>query len=259
MERDERNRYYHGGAGDENRRDWDRNSRDGDFGRDYENRFRSSRDRDQDYRRHYHALEDEYDRSVQGNGPGMSTIRQGYGIASFEGRDRFTDTGEDIAQRMRRDRERLQQQGYGSGQMGGYSGSAFGGSNYSSHGDFGGASNYGSMSGGGGNVDEYVSMSGYGGDRGSISNNHDRGVPDYSNRQFGDQYGEGLGSGRGGTGRGNYSSFSNYSPDNYSSSKGNDKYTGYRHQSNSGNYSSDYNNRDRGGYENYDPNNRWNS
>ncbi|MBB6611706.1 hypothetical protein H7F15_11710 [Pontibacter sp. Tf4] len=250
MERDERNTYYHSGLGSENRRDWDRSSRDGDFGRDYENRFRNSRDRDADYRRHHHDLEEDYYQQTQRSGPDLSTIRQGYGITGFGSEGRYTDTGEDIAERMRRDRERLQREGYGSGRMGGYSGSAFGGSNYSAHGDFSGASDYGSMSGDRGNVDDYTSMSGYGGGYGSAQRSMDRRDTDYSNRSGYNSYSNrGMESGM-------PRSVGRYSPDNYSESTGNHGSYGsrdYNPYSQGRNYSTDQS--DRGGYRDEDPNN----
>ena len=235
MERYNRDRYYHSGLGTENRRDWDRSTRDGDFGRDYENRFRSDRDRNEDYRRHYHSLEQNYYDNTQGQHHNLDNIRQGYGYSSFESgnNENLRDSGEEIANRMRRDRERLQQQGYGSGRMSGYSGSAFGGSNYSSHGDFGGSSDYGAMSGDDGNVEDYVSMSGYGGGQGSISTHSDRDYPNYSRSRFSEQYG-------------NYDRRDN----DRSQVRGNYSDSNYRRNSDR---------IDRGGYENYDPNNRWNS
>jgi hypothetical protein len=257
MERYDRDKYYHSGLGSENRRDWDRSSRDGDFGRDYENRFRRDRDRDEEYRRRNHEMKDNYYRNTQGDdNDDLSTIRQGYGIAGFGNEGRFTDTGEDIAARMRRDRERLHDQGYGSGKTSGYSGSAFGGSNYSAHGDFGGSSNYGSMSGGEGNVDDYVSMSGYGGGRNARSQRYDRDNSDYTRESYRENYGdEGFGSRMRIADFERNTNVGRYSPDNQRS-----LYTSFsdiRHKDRD-NYRNDRN-IDRGGYDDYDPNNRWNS
>lgn len=249
MATNERDNYYHGGLGAENRRNWDRSTRDGDYGRDYENRFRSGKDRDREYRRHYRDLEDRYYDSTHRNGPDMSNIRQGYGISSFDDNDaRFTDTGEAIAQRMQRDRDRLRR-------MGGYSGSAFGGSNYSAHGDFSGSSDYGAMSGSGGNVDDYTSMSGYGGDRSNVAHSAGRNASYYNRNNYS---------------RDDYDDFtkrrgiSNHSPDNQAGAySGFGKYgtTGDDAYENRNSYQYERNSRiiDRGGYRNYDPNNRWNS
>jgi hypothetical protein len=265
MERYDRDNYYHSGLGSENRRNWDRSSRDGDFGRDYENRFRTDRDRNEEYRRRSHDMQDNYYRNVQGNNDDLSNIRQGYGISDFGGENRFTDTGEDIAQRMRRDRERLQEQGYGSGRTSGYSGAAFGGSNYSSDGGFGGSSDYGAMSGGGGNADDYVSLSGYGGGLGNVSVHSDRGVPNYSSRsRFGEQYDSdyrstGFGSNYGGQHYGTSDRGSSWNRDNYNSdsgvSSGNEP--NYRSFGVSNTSVYDRRNSDRGGYSDFDPNNRY--
>ncbi|MBC5772678.1 hypothetical protein H8S95_01270 [Pontibacter sp. KCTC 32443] len=283
MERYERDNYYHSGLGSENRRDWDRSSRDGDFGRDYENRYRSTHDRDEEYRRRSYGTDRNYSDN-QSNRYTSDDLRRGYGVSRLGGYgSRYDDT--DYVARMERDREILQQQGYGSGRTSGYSGSAFGGSNYSSHGGFGGSSGYNNMSGGGGNADDYVSMSGYGGGRGNISVHSDRGVPNYSRSRFGDQYGyEGISAGMGtgstyggqnyggGTGYGSGNQGGSWGRDTYGSSSGN--YGGYGSMGGGGfesgtkyktysadNYSSGSSGSysDRGGYSNYDPNNRWNS
>ncbi|WP_162425721.1 hypothetical protein [Pontibacter pudoricolor] len=242
MERYDRDKYYHGGLGTGNRKDWDRSSRDGDFGRDYENRFRTDRDRNEEYRRRNHEMNDNYYSNTHGEDDNLSTIRQGYGIAGFGNEGRFTDTGEDIAQRMRRDRERLHDQGYGSGRTSGYSGSAFGGSNYSAHGDFGGSSRYGSMSGGEGNVEDYVSMSGYGGGRGARSQHFDRENSDYTSESYRENYGDkGLESRMRITDFERTTNVGRYSPDNQRS-----LYTSFsdiRHKDRDNNY---YRNPDRG-------------
>ncbi|MER2997534.1 hypothetical protein [Pontibacter populi] len=253
MERYDRDNYYHSGLGAENRRDWDRSTRDGDFGRDYENRFRTDRDRNEEYRRRNQDMRDNYNRNVKGDTGGLSNIRQSYGISGFGSQGRFTDTGEDIAQRMRRDRDRLHDQGYGSGRISGYSGSAFGGSNYSAHGDFSGSSDYGAMSGGEGNVEDYVSMSGYGGGRGNFSGSSGRDASDYSRRSYGNRYGdEGAGFERRTSDFESNTNVGRYSPDNQRS-----LYTSFsdiRHKdSENVRYGRSQNS---GGYETYEPYNR---
>ena len=97
-------------------------------------------------------------------------------------------------------------------------------------------------------------MSGYGGGRGNYSGSSDRGVPSYSRRSYGDRYGdEGFGSGMGRSDFERNRNVGRYSPDNQGS-----LYTSFsdvRHKdSDNYNYDRDI---DRGGYEDYDPNNRW--
>lgn len=169
-------RYYHGGLGAaENKRDFDRNTSDGDFGREYENRYRNHehpqdyrnrRDYDahrfDDYARHTNGYEANYRQNRYQPQPRLENTRHGYGIHGFEGRMN------DQYQRVRNmERERMakqqQQQQQASGSHRGYSGARFGGSNYSANGDFGGAPEYGAMSGAGGNAENYTSYSGYGG------------------------------------------------------------------------------------------------
>ncbi|MEJ8757270.1 hypothetical protein WG947_09705 [Pontibacter sp. H259] len=240
MERYERDNYYHSGLGSENRRDWDRSSRDGDFGRDYENRYRTTHDRDEQYRRHSYGTDRHYgdDRRDRYS---SDDISRGYGVSRLGGYgSRYNDT--DYVARMERDRELLQDRGYGSGRTSGYSGAAFGGSNYSSHGNFGGSSDYNNMTGRGGNDEDYVSMSGYGGGRGNISVHSDRGVPNYSRSRFGEQYGY-SGSGGG----------SSYGSQNYGGGIRGNSWNRDSYGS-SGSYGS---NSDRGGYSDYDPNSKW--
>ncbi|GHA55143.1 hypothetical protein [Pontibacter akesuensis] len=183
MERNERNRYYQ--QNDENRmdRDYDRNAYrnnyygrgDNDYGRDQDNRrwiqesredFRergvlnNDNNRFQDYRSRDYDMERNYRDNTRGQQGRLGDIRQGYGISSF---DQNSDRYGSGMNNMQRERNSQMHQGYGSGRMSGYSGSRFGGSNYSSDGDFGGSSNYDSMSGTDGNMDRYVSTSGYGG------------------------------------------------------------------------------------------------
>jgi hypothetical protein len=169
MNREYRNRYYHGGLGaEENRREWDRATRDGDYGPDHELRFRKNVDSEQeDYRRHDSEMEHNYYRYAQGDHHRLDDIRQGYGYSSFE---RDHDRNDEVS-RMKRERANQPDLGYGSGIMGGYSGSSFGGSNYSVHGSFGGSPDYGSMSGYGGNANNMLSSSGYGG--GHLGHNTD--------------------------------------------------------------------------------------
>ena len=183
-----------GDRGREGSRNWAH--RDENLREEFENRYRRSpghtqawndegRYRQQDY----HMEQDYYD-SV-GNRRQLENVRQGYGFPGF-GR---SSEDENYMDEMKRERESRQRQGYGSGRLGGYSGSAFGGANYSAHGDFGGAPHYGSMSGYGGNADDYVSSSGYGGGYGgrdryaagseSGMNSRHRGAR-YGNHNFGD-------------------------------------------------------------------------
>ncbi|WP_147383156.1 hypothetical protein [Pontibacter oryzae] len=178
--RDDEIRYYHGGLGaEENRRDFDRNTRDGDFGREYENRYRhrqhpqdyrNRRDFDahrfEDYDRHANELNANYNRNTHISEPYLSDIRQGYGIPEFR---RLGSEPHNRLDDMERERRAQQQQAYNTGRPGGYSGAAYGGSNYSTHGDFGGAPGNGAMSGAGGNSENYTSSSGYGGGHGSPS------------------------------------------------------------------------------------------
>ncbi|NDK55361.1 hypothetical protein [Pontibacter fetidus] len=261
MERYDRDNYYHSGLGSENRRDWDRSSRDGDFGRDYENRFRNTHDRDEEYRRRNYGTDRNYT-SRHGQSHDPNEIRRGYGISDVGGENRFTDTGENIEQRMRRDRNYLYDRGYGSGRTSGYSGAAFGGSNYSSDGGFGGSEEYGAMSGGGGNVDDYVSMSGYGGGRGNVPVRSDRGVPNYSSGssrsgQYNSDYrSSGFGSNYGDRHYGTSERSSSWNRDNYNDNSGNEDDNGMNYRSfGIGNTSVyDRRNADRGGYSNYDPN-----
>ncbi|WP_266206076.1 hypothetical protein [Pontibacter kalidii] len=188
-------RYYHSGLwSGRDVYDFDRDTRDGDFGREYQDRyrdgnnprdFRDRRDFDanrfQNYRSRDYDLEDNYNENTRGRHHELGNIRQGYGFSSFG-----SNTGRhDEMRNMERERRAQQEQGYGSGRMSGYSGSRFGGANYSAHGDFGGSSRYGSMSGDSGNVDDYVSMSGYGGGHSNDSmhpdrsTHSDRGEPNY--------------------------------------------------------------------------------
>lgn len=166
-------RYYHGGLqSGHDVYDFDRDTRDGDFGRQYQDRyrngnnphsFRDRRDFDANrfrtYPRRDHDVEDVYGESTRRSRHELSTIRQGYGIPSMDRRDEESER----VHQMQRERRAQQEQGYGSGRLSGYSGSRFGGANYSAHGDFGGSSHYGAMSGTGGNMEHTVSSSGYGG------------------------------------------------------------------------------------------------
>ncbi len=240
MNRNEKDKYYHSGLGSENRRNWDRSTRDGDYGRDYENRFRTDEDRQHEVRR----------RHFPESGDLNSNDTRNYGVGSdYYGRTntnyrRGYNTPDYVA-RMEEDREKLRSlspKNQEQRNLGGYSGSAFGGSNYSSHGDFSGADEYGAMSGDQGNVDDYPSMSGYGGGRPSQS---------AGSRNYNERYGN-SGSGMDRDNRtGNYSS-GNQRNTNYGSTEN-------RYSSRDRN-KSDRDNRsaDRGGYRNYDPNNRWN-
>ncbi|AKD05173.1 hypothetical protein POKO110462_22240 [Pontibacter korlensis] len=255
MSNERDNRYYHEGLGaDGNRRNFDRDTRDGDFGREHQDRyrhgnnphdFRNRRDFDanrfENYPRRDHDMEDNYYENTRRDSHSLSNIRQGYGFSSF---DDSSDPGNDM-ENMRRERGALQDQGYGSGRLSGYSGSGFGGANYSSHGDFGGSPQYGSMSGDRGNINTYVSSSGYGGGHSNASmhpdqsTHSDRGEPNYMGPNRNPREQEGFsGRSRGNSnsdrerGGGYGSGF--YSPDNSGLRKGNRT--------------------DRGGYINQDPN-----
>ncbi|GAB3527922.1 hypothetical protein GCM10027443_04990 [Pontibacter brevis] len=284
MERNDRDRYYTGGYSDNrydydysnnNNRDrydrydddrndrynrydrndrYDREERPGrelkqQFEREYQSHHNDryadnarfgDRDSSRDYRNRDYDMERNYYSNTRGDRGTLGNVRQGYGISGFSGTsDRY-----DRINDMQRNRSAQNDQGYGSGTIGGYSGSRYGGSNYSAHGDFGGSSNYGSMSGSGGDMDNLSNSSGYG-----SSSYSDRGQPDYSTRNFEDRYGAGTGSTYGesaGNIRGN-------SSDNYgygSRSQGTSGYSG-RSILDEERYSS---NSDRGGYVNRDRN-----
>lgn len=282
MERDDRNRYYQGGYSNENRSGDNRENRySRDLNQEFEREHQSShqnivndsgnfyrdsayeRDHDnsrfQNYRSHDYDMERNYYENPRGNQDNLGDIRQGYGISSFGGTSDRYNTAND----MQRERNAQFEQGYGSGRMSGYSGSRFGGSNYSATGNFGGSSDYGSMSGSGGNIDDYVSSSGYGGGNSSVHS--DRGIPNYSSRNFSDDYSASpathYGGGAGYTGGNSGVSFGNST---YGVSTGN--YGGYgsmggsmQGSGNSGfgdnaNFDHYAANADRGGYINRDPN-----
>lgn len=289
MERNDRDRYYRGGYNND-RNDYDY---DNDRGRDYRNeydrygrddrndrpgrelkqefekdyrRHRNERysdndrfsdsDRSSDYRNRDYDMERNYYDNTRGNRGELGDIRQGYGMSGFTGTsDRYDNMSE-----MQRNRSAQNEQGYGSGTIGGYSGSRYGGSNYSARGDFGGSSGYGSMSGGGGDMDDLSNSSGYGSSSSSYS---DRGQPDYTARNFEDRYGAGTGStygesagntrgySGGDTGRNSYGSSYSDNDDRYGT-RSRDK-SGYSGRSilDEDRYSADS---DRGGYVNRDRN-----
>jgi hypothetical protein len=234
------NSYYHTGLwSGRDVYDFDRDTRDGDFGREHQDRyrdgnnprdFRDRRDFDanrfQNYRSRDYDLEDTYNESTRGHRHELSDVRQGYGIPSF---GNSSGRHEEVRD-MQRERRAQQEQGYGSGRMSGYSGSRFGGANYSAHGDFGGSDRYNAMSGGGGNMERTVSASGYGGGHSNASmhpdrsTHSDRGEPNYlgGNRNLREQRAFG----------------------------GNSNWDERRHRSD--HHSSGRT--DRGGYRNYDPN-----
>lgn len=236
-------RFHHGSTGSGNRHEDARRNdlRDGDFGREYENRYRNQDGRN---RKSY----DEY-RSSQSRMPDMNEgrARRGYDVEDTRHSGYGYDSDRNGSFRTPGQRE---QGGYGTGHMGGYSGSSFGGTNYSSHGSFSGDSGYGSMSGGGGNMGLNASSSGYGNSTGS-------GRP-YGNSNAGyggsnkrtswntDPYGNSYGShgGSRNAGRGTFSDGNTYKGYGSGNVKGPDA-TGRQP--------------DRGGYTDYDPNNRWNS
>ncbi|WP_162053157.1 hypothetical protein [Pontibacter pamirensis] len=293
MERNDRDRYYRGGYNNENRNDsdydnnrnsydrdnrydydpnnrYDRNDRPGrelkqEFERDYRrqrndrysdnDRFSGS-DRTSDYRNRDYDMERNYYENTRGNRGELGDIRQGYGMSGFTGTSDRYDTMND----MERNRSAQNELGYGSGTIGGYSGSRYGGSNYSAHGDFGGSSNYGSMSGSGGDMDDLSNSSGYGSSSTSYS---DRGQPDYTARNFENRYGAGAGStygesagntrgyGSGNTERNSYGTSYSGNAEGYGS--GSSDNTGYSGRTilDEDRYSA---NSDRGGYVNSDRN-----
>ncbi|ARS35601.1 hypothetical protein CA264_09200 [Pontibacter actiniarum] len=180
MRDDRENRYFRG--------DTDRN--DSRFMREYEARFRgqehprSHSDRrgndygnEGSYRSRDYGMEDNYYENTRRDRRSLGDIRQGYGFSSFGD---ASDSYENDMHDMQRERNARYDQGYGNGRLSGYSGSAFGGANYSAHGGYGGAADYGAMSGARGNMEDYVSSSGYGGGGyGHMYSN--RGVPDFGN------------------------------------------------------------------------------
>jgi len=240
------------------------NRRDDSGGRGHESGRNNDSDRFRNYRSRDYDMEQNYYGNTRGDRGTLGDVRQGYGISSFAGTSDRYNTASD----RQRERNNQFEQGYGTGRMSGYSGSAFGGSNYSANGDFGGSSGYGSMSGSGGNMDDYVSSSGYGG--GGSSVHSDRGVPNYSMRSFGDGYGAGTGSTYGGK---NFGGGEGYASGNGGGSFGNNIYgsysgnngsyaasgsgtsgsggSGFSGNTNHGRYAA---NADRGGYVNRDPN-----
>lgn len=295
MERYDRDRYDRGGYNNENRYEYDNdnnrnrydredrydydrdnrygaNDRDDRRGRELKQQFEreykrdhndsssygndrfSDSDRSREYRNRDYDMERNYYSNTRGDGGNLGDVRQGYGISSFTGTsDRYNNLSD-----MERNRNQ-DEQGYGTGRLGGYSGSRFGGANYSAHGDFGGSSDYGSMSGSGGNMDNLTSSSGYG--YSNSSGYSDRGQPDYSTSNFENRYGAGVGDTYSGTTRytgGNRggsvgrNSYGN-SQDNGSYGSGRDENTGYSRSSilDDDRYSA---NSDRGGYVNRDPN-----
>lgn len=214
------------------------------YSRNSDNDRFSDRDRSSDYRSRDYDMERNYYSSTRGDGANLGDVRQGYGISSFTGTSDRYNTLSDM-ERNRNQRE----QGYGTGRLGGYSGSRFGGANYSAHGDFGGSSDYGSMSGSGGNMDRLTSSSGYG--YSNSSGYSDRGQPDYSTSNFENRYGAGMGDTYSGTTR--YSDGNRGGSGNsYGSSSGNGGYgSGRTSILDDDRYSA---NSDRGGYVNRDPN-----
>ncbi|MCJ8164276.1 hypothetical protein MKJ04_05430 [Pontibacter sp. E15-1] len=182
---------------DDQARNWQYDSRDhrqqdltGDFERHYQQRhhprdgndnfYRNAayeRDADYDRARSYrHQDEDverNYHQNTRGERDALGDIRQGYGYSSFGG---APDSGRmhNPAGEMQRERRAQQEQRLNSQRPGGYSGSGFGGANYSAHGSFGGSSDYGAMSGSGGNARHESSSSGYGGDQRNFSHDNNR-------------------------------------------------------------------------------------
>ncbi|MBC5992330.1 hypothetical protein [Pontibacter cellulosilyticus] len=173
--------------------DWDNNYQSSHYSRDRhrdsEGRYEGGgsrhyrHDDDQNYRHRDYDMERDYYSHVGNSHHDLDNIRQGYGIPSF---GNSSDSRYSEIEEMKRERDSQRMQGYGSGRLGGYSGSAFGGSNYSSHGDFGGSSEYGAMSGYGGNSDHDVSSSGYGG--GNYSGQSPRSLRDNENYRYGRGY-----------------------------------------------------------------------
>lgn len=194
-ERDNSN-YYHGGLqSGRDVYDFNRDTRDGDYGKEHQDRyrhghnprdFRDRRDFDanrfQTYPKLDYDMEQNYYEHTQGRGHELTNVRQRYGFPGFENSH---DENDDRVRHMQRERRAQQEQEYRSGRMGGYSGSAFGGANYSTHGDFGGADRYNAMSGSGGNAEHLPSASGYGSGHSNNSmhpdrsTHTDRGEPNY--------------------------------------------------------------------------------
>jgi hypothetical protein len=160
-----RDRYYDSGLGaEDNRSEFNRYRRADNFEREYQDEYRGRQNNhpykaNDDYKYRDYNMERDYHNKVRRDSHELDNIRQGYGYPAFRNESTYQN---DIEQ-MERERNAQYQQGYGSGRLSGYSGSRFGGSNYSAHGDFGSGPDYGSMSGKGGNTERYVSSSGYGG------------------------------------------------------------------------------------------------
>lgn len=271
MENDFESRYHHGSPGSGNRHTEERRNdlRDGDFGREYENRYRSNDGRN---RMSYDAYKSD-NKWMKSSVPSWDERRatRGYGVEDSAGGSGYGyDSDRNGNDRTPGSRD---QGGYGTGRMGGYSGSGFGGSNYSSHGSFSGNSAYGSMSGGGGNVGWGASSSGYG-NQNSYS---DRGVPDYDMSRLGRDSGSGSNYGAtnysGGTGHENSNRSNAWGERSYggatenfsgrsmglNTSSEDDSYKGYGSNNSRNGSGKSERSYDRGGYYNYDPNNRWNS
>ncbi|WP_299823200.1 hypothetical protein [uncultured Pontibacter sp.] len=149
---------------DEGRRGY-RQERNGiDYSNDFESRYQEEPNRwayepPHRYRNQDYEMERNYHNNEGSGQQSMRNMRQEYEIPQFNS----ASHGHSPLHDMEREPRDQRKQGYGSGRMSGYSGSAFGGANYSSHGGFGGADRYGAMSGYGGNAANYVSSSGYGG------------------------------------------------------------------------------------------------
>ncbi|PRY09748.1 hypothetical protein CLV24_11887 [Pontibacter ummariensis] len=279
MDRDYRDRYNRSSS--DYNREFDQKLHGG-YNRDHGSGFRGEdegpynqnkgRSRSQSYRSRDYDMERDYYENTRRDRHELGDIRQAHGYMSFSDNNLSSSGGNEDLEDMQRERRARYEQGYGSGRLGGYSGSAFGGANYSAHGDFGGSPDYGSMSGSGGNADDYASPSNYSSGHGNTYSHPDRGVPNFSSRSWGDQYGDGglgQGSRRGDAyGNGRYgrdrdyenSGNKNSSRGNYGSAYSSDRsYVGDNNRnSNSGYYNRNTrysSNSDRGGYINHDMNN----
>lgn len=253
MKINDRDRYYQDDYRDNNRQNFDDNDyRKKDLRRQFERQYRNSFGSDNssgyhsesrnDYDRHYnnnsyrsrdYEMEQDYYDNTRGNRGNLSNVRQGYGFTSFTGTSDRSNTLEN----MERERNAQREQGY-------LSGNRRDNRNYNyDDGPYNESRRRSSDSDFMNHREGFQNSGGH----------SDRGVPDYSMRSFGEEYGAGVESSRGNR--------------NYSSNSGNGKRGGADTNS-AGSYgdsnvrhsnSSNHNNRfstesDRGGYVNRDPN-----
>ncbi|WP_347156770.1 hypothetical protein [Pontibacter chitinilyticus] len=241
MRRDNQDLYFHGGLGAENRRyQGPGNAGQEDFGRAYDHRdldHGSASDHFRNASRRDYDMENSYYENLRAEQPHKYGNRQRY---DNNGSGYGYDSDRNGNRQERHQQHR--QQGYDAGKYGGYSGAAFGGANYSAHGSFGGSPEYGAMSGGGGNENNGASSSGYG----NQSERNDRGEPSYRSGRY---HNSSRNAGYESNSRNDAQERYRNDNSNYNYVR-NDKYGVHRYGTNSGAY-------DRGGYHNYDPNNRW--